>query len=71
MISDAGKHLPQIPFPIQPIELGGLDPAIDRGGTLTAGTGTGEQVILLPPQCHTVQGALCGELSNSMVPLSQ
>src|SRR5271155_2033793 len=59
MIGDAGQHISEIRFGIETVELGGADQAVDRGGTLTAGIGAGEQVVF-PAQSDGSQGAFGG-----------
>jgi hypothetical protein len=46
VIGDAGQHVGEIVLWVAPVELGGLDQGVDRGGRAAAGVGAGEQVIL-------------------------
>lgn len=46
MIGDAAEHLAQIGFGIEPVELGGLDEGVGRGGARAAGIGSCEQIVL-------------------------
>ena len=46
MVGDAGEHVAQVGFGVEAVELGGLDERVDRGGTLAAGVGAGEELIL-------------------------
>jgi len=46
VVGDLGEHRPQVEFRVEAVELGRADEAVERGGTISACVGAGEQVIL-------------------------
>ena len=46
MIRNARQHFPQVSFGIEVIEFGAADQAVDCCGSLSAGIGAGEKVVL-------------------------
>jgi hypothetical protein len=59
MIRDVRKHMTKVCLWIKSIELDRTNQAVDRGGTLSAGIGAGELVIL-SSQSYGPQRALGG-----------
>ena len=45
MVGDAGEHLAQIRFRVEPAQFGGLDQGIHRGRANAAGIGAGKKVV--------------------------
>src|SRR5512133_1691653 len=45
VVGDAGKHVAEVGFWIEAVELGGLDQGIEGGGTITASVGPGKKVV--------------------------
>jgi hypothetical protein len=45
MLGDAFDDMPQIDLWIEPLEFGRADQAVNRGGSLTAGIGAGEEIV--------------------------
>jgi len=46
VVSDAGEDIAQISLWVEAVQLGRADQAVESGGTLTAGVGAGEEIIL-------------------------
>ena len=57
MLGDAPKHVAQVRFGIEPIELGRLHQAVDRGGALAARVRAEEEVVLAA-KAHAAQRSL-------------
>jgi hypothetical protein len=55
MVSDPGKHLAQVVFGVEAVQLGGFDQRIGRSRPLSAGIRTGKQPVF-PSQ--TNRGAI-------------
>jgi hypothetical protein len=51
MICDDAEHVAQVGFGVDSVERAGFDQAVDRGGSLSAGVGSGEQPVL-PAERH-------------------
>lgn len=66
MLGDTLDHIAQVRLGIDAVELGRTDQAVDRGGTLAAGIGTGEQVILAPECNCAVILPISGRKSKSI-----
>ena len=63
MIGEAAEHLVQIGFGIEPVELGGLDERVGRGGARAAGIGSCEQIVL-PAENELPDRALSGIVAD-------
>jgi len=46
VVGDAGEDVAQVSFRVEADQLGRADQAVESGGTLTAGVGAGEEIIL-------------------------
>src|ERR1039458_9955930 len=56
VLGNAREHVAQIGFGIESVELGRADEAVDGGGALAAGVGSGEEVVLAT-DCDSTQSA--------------
>ena len=59
VIGDAGENVAEVFFRIELVESGGFDEGVDSGGTLAAGIGAGEEIVLAA-EGYAAQGSLGG-----------
>jgi len=57
VVGDADENVGEVEPRVEAVELGGFDQRVHGGGTMTAGAGTGEKIILATDR-HTAQGTL-------------
>jgi hypothetical protein len=46
VVGDTGENVGEVELRVEAVELGGIDQRVHGGGTVTAGVGTGEEIIL-------------------------
>ena len=67
VVGDAGEHVGEIVLRVGPVELGGLDQGVDRGGAAAPGIGASEQVILAANRNRPVILPISGRRSRSII----
>ena len=64
MVGDTGENVGEVELRVEAVKLGGFDQRVHGGGTVTAGIGTDEEIILTT-DCDTAQRALGGIVVKS------
>ncbi len=57
MISDGGQYLTQVRLRVQVVQFGRTDQAVNGGGAIAAGIGTGEETVLAAGRHRTQRAA--------------